>query len=62
MKLKDFFPPFKAAGQVVARWGDSKLLRHLDGKMELRGGSREDRAQAREWLSLFWHEAVVDDR
>jgi hypothetical protein len=30
-----------------------------DGKLELRGGSKEEREEAREWLSLFWHEAVV---
>jgi hypothetical protein len=31
----------------------------LDGKTELRGGSDQDRAEAKEWMSLFWHEAVV---
>ena len=29
------------------------------GKVELKGGSKEDRIEAREWMSLFWHEAVV---
>jgi hypothetical protein len=28
-------------------------------KAELRGGSKEDHAEAREWISLFWDEAVV---
>jgi hypothetical protein len=35
------------------------LIKRLDGKLELKGGSKEDHAEAREWLSLFWHEAVV---
>jgi hypothetical protein len=29
------------------------------GKTELRGGSKEDKLAAQEWISLFWHEAVV---
>ena len=46
---------------VVASWGEAKLVKHLDGKLELRGGSKEDRGEAREWISMFWHEAVVGD-
>jgi len=35
---------------------------YLDGKLELGGGgSKEDRIAAREWISLFWHEAVVGE-
>jgi hypothetical protein len=56
-----FFPPFRDEGEVVAAWGQAQLVRYLDGKMELRGGTNEDRTAAREWLSLFWHEAVIRD-
>ncbi len=58
MSLK-FFPPFKDEGEVVAAWGEAQLIRFLDGRSELRGGSKEDRLAAQEWISLFWHEAVV---
>jgi hypothetical protein len=58
MKLK-FFPAFRDEGEVVAAWGQAELIRYLDGKTELRGGSHEDRLAAHEWISLFWHEAVV---
>jgi hypothetical protein len=34
-------------------------VKRLDGKLDLVGGSNEERGEAREWLSLFWHEAVV---
>ena len=34
---------------------------YLDGNVELKGGSKEDRLAAREWISLFWHEAVVGE-
>jgi hypothetical protein len=58
MKMK-FFPPFKDEGEVVASWGEARLLKYLDGKVELKGGSKEDRLAAHEWISLFGHEAVV---
>ena len=45
----------------MAAWGEAQLIRYLDGKTELRGGSKEDRLAAQEWISLFWHEAVVGD-
>ena len=37
------------------------MIKYLDGKVELRGGSDQDRAAAQEWMSLFWHEAVVGE-
>jgi hypothetical protein len=58
MKLK-FFPLFKDEGELVASWGEAQLIKYLDGKTELRGGSKVDRLAAHEWISLFWHEAVV---
>jgi hypothetical protein len=44
--------------ELVASFGQARLVRLADGKTELRGGSPEDRAAAKEWISLFWHEAV----
>ena len=60
MRMK-FFPPFEDRGEVVAAWGQAHLIKYLDGKVELKGGSKEDRLAAQEWISLFWHEAVVGD-
>jgi hypothetical protein len=62
MKRKsEYYPRFKDEGEVMASWGEARLIKYLDGKTELRGGSDQDRAEAREWMSLFWHEAVVGD-
>mgnify|MGYP001198435643 CR=1 FL=1 len=62
MKRKsEYYPPFKDEGEVMASWGEARLIKYLDGKSELRGGSDQDRAEAREWMSLLWHEAVVGD-
>jgi hypothetical protein len=56
-----FSPPFKDEGEVVATWGDAQLIKYLDRKLELKGGSKADRLAAHEWISLFWHEAVVGE-
>lgn len=46
-------------GETIATFGDARLAKMLNGKIELIGGTRDDRAAAREWCSLFMHEAVV---
>jgi CheY-like chemotaxis protein len=46
------------AGNPVASFGAASLIRHRDGRWELRGGSPSDRTAAREWCSLFQHEAT----
>ena len=45
-------------GRVVASFGDADLIRHDNGRWELRGGSPADQAEAREYCSLFQHEAT----
>jgi hypothetical protein len=42
-----------------SRFGNAKLVKKLSGKVVLLGGSRDDRRAAREWCSLFLHEAVL---
>lgn len=44
--------------ELVQTFGQAELLRHADGRWELRGGNQSDRCSAREWVSLFCHEAV----
>ncbi len=55
----EYYPPFKDEGELIAPWGEARLIKYLDGKSVLKGGSEEDRLAAQEWMSLFWHEAVV---
>jgi hypothetical protein len=43
---------------VVATFGSARLVVNQKGKMEIQGGSRTDFIAAREWISLFMHEAV----
>jgi hypothetical protein len=46
-------------GEVIAGWGDARLIRRPDGRHQLVGGTAEDRAAAREWISLFAHDIVL---
>jgi hypothetical protein len=59
MKIKHFFPNLMSEGEVIAHFGSAKLVKRLDCRFELRGGSAEDHLAAREWISLFMHEAVL---
>ena len=59
MKFRGYFPQFKDAGEVIAAFGQARLIKCLDGKYELRGGSNDDRLAAKEWISLFCHEVLV---
>jgi hypothetical protein len=43
---------------LVARFGRAKLLSRADGRVELHGGTASDHTEAKEWVSLFMHEAV----
>jgi hypothetical protein len=58
MKLRHLFSPVK----VIAQFGNAQLIKTQDGKWELRGGSTSDHTAAKEWISLFLHEAVVSMR
>ena len=60
MKRKsEYYPPFKDEGELIASWGQAQLIKNLDGKVVLKGGSKEDRIAAREWISMFLSDAVV---
>ena len=57
----EYFPPFKDEGELIASWGDARLIKFLNGKWELRGGPENDLAEVKKWISLFLHEAVVGE-
>lgn len=45
-------------GETLASFGEARLVKHLSGRIELLGGSPDDRREARHWCSLFMHEAA----
>jgi hypothetical protein len=46
------------ASRLVTGFGTARLVVNARGEMELRGGTKADQVDAREWISLFMHEAV----
>jgi len=53
MRIKNIGVWGRGAGEVVAEFGGARLIRTAAGHLELRGGSGPERAEAREWASLF---------
>ncbi len=45
-------------GRIITTFGRAKLVSLRDGSVELRGAEAEERTAAKEWISLFMHEAV----
>jgi hypothetical protein len=48
----------RKSGRVITTFGRAKLVSLRDGSVELRGAEAEERTAAKEWISLFMHEAV----
>lgn len=60
MKLNLHLLPARSgeSAELVRIFGDAQLFQHPSGRWELRGGTTHDRLEAKEWISLFCHEAV----
>lgn len=43
---------------LIASFGQAQIVRHLDGRCELRDGTPDDHTAAREWASMFMHGAI----
>jgi hypothetical protein len=52
----------RAGHQIIAVFGVARLVKNLDGRHELVGGTADDRAAAREWCSMFAHEIVFSGK
>jgi hypothetical protein len=51
----------RSEGEVIAMFGEARLVKTLDCKLELRGGSKEDLVEAREWIAMFLKGTVVKE-
>ena len=56
MKLKNSFWLGQTAGETMATFGAARLVKKLNGKIELIGGTTDDLADAREWCRMFMPE------
>ena len=52
----------KTQARVLTSFGRASLVRVAGTNYELRGGSDDERTAAKEWISLFLHEAVLCNR
>ena len=58
MKLKNSTWLGLAPAETIARFGPARLVRKLDGRHELIGGTPAEHSAACEWCSLFAPEVV----
>jgi hypothetical protein len=61
VKVRNNYPKSVDEGMVIASFGRAKLIKFLNGRYELRDGSKEDRLAAHEWISMFCHDVVVKE-
>ena len=59
MKNRVFQPPPEGDEQIIATFGEAKLVK-VDGQIQLWGGSMADRMEAMEWVSLFLPDEAVN--
>lgn len=59
MKFKHLISPHRSEAETIASFGTARLVKDLNRKFHLIGGTPTDRAAAREWCSHFLHEAVI---
>jgi hypothetical protein len=47
--------------RVIARFGVAQLIQNETGKLQLDGGSFSEYTEAKEWVSMFMHEAILSE-
>jgi hypothetical protein len=47
--------------EVVAVFGEAQLVKRLDGRLEILGGSEDARCQGWEWMEMFMKRKEVVD-
>ena len=57
MKLKNLI---LIQNEVMAHFGEARLVKTWDNKYELVGGSEQDKSDAMDWVALFCPEIVFD--
>jgi len=55
--MKSFMPERERV-EIIACFGEARLVRGLDLKYELEGGSAEDRVEAQQWIRLYCPDLV----
>jgi len=53
MRRKSYSQGSQPEAEVLAVFGDARLVKHINGKIELRGGTVNDQREARAWAEEF---------
>ena len=59
MKIRHLVEDTNTRDQTIMQFGQARLIQTPEGKLKLLGGSKDDHTEAKEYISLFMHEAVV---
>ncbi len=53
--MKDHWPAIAGEhrAEIVAIFGDAQIVKHLDGRLEICGGSDQDKFHAHDWMKKF---------
>jgi hypothetical protein len=45
--------------KIIIRFGNTPLVQITEGKLEMKGATKAEQTDAKEFISLFMHESVV---
>jgi hypothetical protein len=63
MRLKkDWYLESQEESELITLFGEVRILNFFYGELALKGGSKEDRAEAKEWISKFMPQVVLVER
>lgn len=46
--------------ELIACFGSAQLIKYLDGRFQLRGGTASDRQRACDWLEMFMPDVLEE--
>jgi hypothetical protein len=52
-------PRLFSEANLIATFGTARLMRKFNGDYYILGGSPADHGEAKEWVSMFMHEASI---
>ena len=59
MKIRHLVENTTNRSHTVMLFGQAKLTQTAEGKLELKGATKDEKIEAIEYVSLFMHEAVL---
>ena len=54
--------PDRERVELIASFGDAQIVKHHDGELEIRGGTEQEKTQARAWIKQFLTQAPLTIR